>query len=213
MPFEPKLIGKPEDETSEASPPATASTSRPAEPVWDDADALNLPDDLAALAEQLHCDADHLARCHGADATPAERAAAWKANQPAAAPGRRRKLWWAAAVLLAAIPAGAMALAVWHGPDEPVPPRRSSIASSQSDHHQARQHQAAGAAEDLSRKSLKEINQHANSAAPSPKDNVAESAAENAPRLQPAAFLRDVTGPELDGVLDLMEQETSGLSI
>ncbi len=73
MPFEPRIAPQPDDERP----------SDERQPAWDDAAELELPDDLAALAEQLRDDAQYLAKCHPADATPQQREAAMRDNVPA----------------------------------------------------------------------------------------------------------------------------------
>ena len=85
MSFEPKIF-RSDERFDRSDLPERPLLGEPAEPLWDDAAQLELPDDLALLAEQLRDDALHLAACHPADATPEQRALAWAALERSPAP-------------------------------------------------------------------------------------------------------------------------------
>ena len=201
MPFEPRLF---DDQNSDdrAQPRGAAQVPQlPPQPVWDDAEALDLPDDLAAFAEQLRDDAQYLAQCHPADASDEQRERAWqdvcqqaKEAKPVAQSIRYISMRWAsaAAVLLIAI--------VGLG---------SAWVYSQ---RQATTETAAGVPTD---ESAVTIAAAASDPAPGLTDELPPNRVQpiSGPQIVPASFLREVTGPELDGMLDLLEQEESGLSI
>ena len=193
MPFEPRIHNH--DDTGEIN----ARLGGPADPVWNDAELLNLPDDLAMLADQLRDDAHYLAQKHPADATSEERELAWKefveskSTTPRYAfPGR----WVSTAAALVAV----FTLGGW------------AIYFSQTDDGQDRAFVAGESSvrpSSTPRVSVSEVLDEINGV-----DEVGlvePSATE--PRLIPASFLEDVSGPELDGMLDLLEEDESGLSI
>ena len=191
MPFEPRIHK--EEESAESQP----SIVRPEEPVWNDGELLDLPDDLSALAEQLRDDAVYLAEKHPADATSEERELAWKefveskSTTPTYAFGRR---WVTAAAALAVLFAvGGWAL--YMNQPSGIDPNTHAAGEAAT---------AAVSTPDRtpSADNLKQTNP------PKPVEPAADG-----PRLIPASFLRDVSGPELDGMLDLLEEDESGLSI
>lgn len=188
MPFEPRIAGQPDDER------------RSDEPAWDDAAELELPDDLTVLAEQLRDDAMYLAKCHPADATPDEREAAMRESAPAKPQAARG--WWlrraaAAAAILIVASSGWL---LWKNikPDNTQPP---TIANN--DTHITTPPPIAAAPPLIARENIDEDTNN----------NTADELPTAGPRLIPAAFLREVSGPELDGMLDLIGQDEAGLSI
>jgi hypothetical protein len=210
MPFEPKIYhqNSSDGRCESAEVPAHLDGSElPDEPVWDDAEALELPDDLACLADQLRDDAVYLAQRHPADATHQQRELVWEqfvADEQKAAKATTKLpaghatywRWISAAAALAVFAVGsawAFHLLDWQRPggnsiavtDVPVAEVRPRLVAPP----------AAGVMP-AQRIQTDEI----------------ELPTENS-RLIPAALLRDVSAPELDGMLDLLEQDESGISI
>lgn len=237
MPFEPRIIADddPRDgaghsrlqaEACGAAPRANGQNSgeigpvQP-QPVWDDAEALGLSGDLALLAEQLVEDANFLARRHPADATPAQRAAAVAggglelarhqagaiARRQAGIPALRRAGWAAAAAAVLAV--AGLAWLAWnvHPSDHRGEARTGGAATGPLAASPARPHPAPPAIVS---------NQSSTDSAAEPGPRIRTLRSEPLPEepvANPAEFLRGVSGPELDGMLDLLEPEESGLSI
>jgi len=229
MPFEPKLFPK----QQEGDPLFDADLLRePGEPAWDDAEALDLPEDLAMLADQLRDDAVYLAERHPADATVAQREAAWldyvdghhepgkqhdEPGKQQCGRGKQRPTrgapWrWtsAAAAVLLAVATGWTIWQLADGANE----TSNRVAAPARDGRRAATPEIAS---DDARRSrdlrAARISAKADGDENRGNSGGAKQPAAEPPRLIPAAFLQDVTGPELDGMLDLLEEDESGLSI
>jgi len=159
---------------------------------WDDLAELELPDELALLGSQLQDDAAYLARRYPAH-YPEVPDYAQSPQQGLAlgrdrAPGRGLRRWMlGAAAAVALVAAGTWAMSYWTG-------RRDQT-------HSVSKAPPVGDDGRLAR-------------LPAPTFDAAESPPEEAPMVtvpafQQGAFLWDVTGPELEGVLDLMESDAS----
>ena len=194
MPFEPRIYDKGDG----------GGSNRPSdEPVWDDAEQLDLPDDLAALAEQLRDDAVYLAECHPADATHEQRELAWKEFVESESPARQPSHPWkwisAAAALTLVFTLGGWAIysrtSATHQGHNIVANETPSNAAT----HNHTGHNASVT------RAVIGTPLNAGAALSEPLDEQ--------PRLSPASFLLEVSGPELDGMLDLLEEDESGLSI
>ena len=189
MPFEPRIHNN-EDPNELHS---LDSMPVPEEPVWDDADTLDLPDDLAMLAEQLRDDAVYLAEKHPADATSEERELAWKEFVDSKSTTPQFAFPWrsfsAAAALVAVFALGGWAVYL----NQTAGPSDATF--------------AAGETVTVPLESpatVEALNRNNQESAERPVTEL---------KLIPASFLRDVSGPELDGMLDLLEEDESGLSI
>lgn len=218
MPFEPKLFSEKESGQESSAPPECCPAEllrEPAAPVWRDAAELELPDDLAMLADQLRDDAVYLARRHPADATPEQREAAWRSHVEGESKPLEKSImpysWrWisAAAALVVALACGWSA---WYfqsgGNDGGDPIATAGIESSPA--------QAPGMGNSQAGRTTPVALERAPAEArpvgekPAARDELPQ----DQPRLIPATFIRDLSGPELEAVMDLLEQEESGLSI
>lgn len=215
MRFEPRIIGgdgadKREDVAKAGGPPGKPATED-ARDIAGDVDALGLPDDLAALAGQLSDDAQYLAACHPADATPEQRARAYRETSAARGNGKRKRalsrwLMRGAAAVLAAV----AAWGAWQWLQPPA--ERGHLAGV------ANSGSVESPAESTVSSPQPQGSELAKGQDSSDTTNADEATGSDEltgdqPRLIPAGFLRDVSGPELDGMLELLEQEEAGLSI
>jgi len=168
MPFDPKIV-----------PPDPSP--------WDDGADLELPDDLAALGEQLRDDAAYLAERY-----PARRdvAAAGTARRAAAA-RRPRRMWLAAASAAAIVLLLAGSFTAWRWVSRQSP----------GDNVTAGVPVTAPSAE------VQPEGETPRATHPTPVSNDVPAAV--LPTV-PAVFLQNVSGPELEGMLDLMEHEPEG---
>jgi hypothetical protein len=217
MSFEPKIFNS-DEPSGRGDLPERASLGAPLAPLWDDAAQLELPDDLAALAEQLRDDAMHLAACHPADATPEQRAVAWaEVEKGATVPRWRfaRVRWWATGVAaaLVVIGAGWFSWSVFQSP-QGVPADVAVATSPEVGTHEAAS--ATIAPPPLVVASLPHEERNVVTGSDEIKGpRVVRLPEDSPPRVIPAgAFLQDVSGPELDAMLELLAEQTdTGLSI
>jgi hypothetical protein len=218
MSFEPKIISDddPRDESrrnevSGLQAEGAVRVERQPDPVWDDSQALGLSDDLALLAEQLVVDANFLARRHPADATPQQRAAAVAggaaAVQPAAmqpgAPHRSlRQFSWASAAAAILVVAGIASL-VWNANqnNQQVGQPAGGVATQIKPPHTAALAGSKTPANELGIEIAPRVR------------TLRTGLPVEEPVANPTEFLRGVSGPELDGMLDLLPPEETGLSI
>lgn len=217
MSFEPKIFQSDEPARRDGLI-ERQSLGEPLAPLWDDAAQLELPDDLAALAEQLRDDALHLAACHPADATPEQRAVAWaEVERSAVAPRSRfaRVRWWATGVAAAAVVVGAgwMSWSLFQSP--PAGPTDVAVVTSPEVRTRDAEHVTIAStplvAASLSHEEMDVISGSSEIQGP----RVVRLPEDSPPRVIPAgAFLQDVSGPELDAMLELLAEQTdTGLSI
>ena len=195
MPFEPKIYNNDDGAQAKAAP----GNSVPEAPVWNDAELLDLPDDLAMLADQLRDDAAYVAARHPADASSEQRELAWKefvdSKTTTAHPPRRWRWASAAAALAIVVALGSwLTYANFFGS-----PESETIIAAESNTGPAVVVEATVPAKSIE---SSEAIYPPNSELPG-----------DQPRLIPASFLQDVSGPELDGMLDLLEDDEAGLSI
>lgn len=196
MPFEPRIHNN--EDPGESGGLSGMHVGQPEEPVWDDAEALELPDDLAMLADQLRDDAVYLSEKHPADATSEERESAWKEFVESKSTTPHFEFPWravsAAAALLAMFAVGGWAIYF----NQPSGTTESTFIAGESTMVPIVGLESTAANfEELNRANQSEVDELPG----------------GQPRLIPATFLRDVSGPELDGMLDLLEEDESGLSI
>jgi hypothetical protein len=178
MPFEPRLVSPddgPEDDR-----------------LADDQTELDLPADLAALADQLRLDADRLAVRYPADWCDGDRPGGGGPRRVAPASGPARNMpfaWWsavAAAVVLFAAAWGAWLLTTGRNPDD-----RHAVNHAQRDGFGSSRDEAGAVSESLTAD--------------------AKPVRPALPLERAEPLLMQVNGPELEGVLDLMEtQEKEG---
>ena len=228
MPFEPRIYKQNADD---AKPSPHGSAQVPANPVWNDAEELDLPDDLGMLAEQLRDDAAYLAQRHPADATLKQRELAWqdivrdeqqkheeehaarKADSPKSASHSNVWRWVSAAAALSVVLGISSLVAIrsyevtfpdvkfsWTATHQPAQSNPDGLqGSGVTSQHAASQRIGSTLPGNLT---PRESNRPADDELPAEQ-----------PRLIPAALLRDVSAPELEGMLDLLEQDESGISI
>ncbi|MCA9268891.1 MAG: hypothetical protein KDA41_10500, partial [Planctomycetales bacterium] len=195
MSFDPKIVA-----ADDAGPAADARGEQlPAPPLWDDAEALELPDGLAAIAEQLRDDAIHLAACHPADATPQQRAIACGLDSPPPKWRwlRRAARWSGVAAAIALAPAGWLMVQALRESPTPVVETARSDAPPRAGGLRVRTLQGDAALSAV---------RPAEEASPGLREIPSAT-----PRVVPAAFLQEVSGPELEGMLDLLEQDDAEL--
>ncbi len=171
----------------------------PDQPPMDEAGDLVLSDDLTALGERLRSDADMLAAQYPACSNDDD--IRFRAASPDAKPTRARAYWYTTAAVASLL----LALAAW--------PLVNGLVQQSSDTHTLVTESPSG----ISPSRIVEDN--VSPAAPShsvgvtnvdmqPADYHGEPSIESTP----AVFLQDVSGPELEGLLDLWEREQSATS-
>jgi hypothetical protein len=194
MPFEPRLMKPEESDLDEAQLDELIASTLLRE------DESGLPADLGELASQLRADSAFLGTCYPAthSAYPATRATAEPVElQPATAPSApasvpsMRPYWLAGTMLSALLAVGAAWWLAGPGGRPELPVDSSAVAK-----------ETAPSAEIAERSPL-EVALRTREAA----IGIAELPAATTDISAPAA-LRDLTGPELEGLLDLLETQS-----
>lgn len=172
----------------------------PDQPPLDEAGDVMLPDDLAALGDRLRCDADMLSSHYPARST--EENMGRQATCLDGKPANSRRYWFATAAVAALL----LTVAAWpvvnRLSQQPVNTHRLVIESSSESSPPRnvegdRLPEASANSVGVTNMDVQPVDYHGG------KRSIEST---------PAVFLQDVSGPELEGLLDLWEQEQSAAS-
>lgn len=171
----------------------------PDQPPMDEAGDVVLSDDLTALGERLRNEADMLAAQYPASSNDEDMR--YQAARPDAKPIRARRYWYATAAVASLL----LALAAW--------PLVNGLVQHSSNTHALVTESPSGSSpsrivEDKASPAGSSHSVGVTNVDMQPADYHGERSIESTP----AVFLQDVSGPELEGLLDLWEREQSATS-